>query len=325
VARAHRRTPPAEDAGYDPADVLSHVAAQDQAAVRSVSEVLAWRINHHLAASDDSTDKAVREAPLLPWVPTPRQGLVDPQSEGLNTYLDDMAEVIASRIQALAENGLRLRPPWISALGQPPADPARRSEWRRHVAVAAAYRDQNKITSDDPGQPLGPFAEPGHANHVAYQHAVRAILAARNLAGAPSKGRPRYDQATAQLASDIYRSLAEEDRAAVVELVAASPEVMWSGDPLVLAAYPSELIGALIERGHLTDRSSWPEPQPAGHSEPVKPERTGRSRPRPQVVKQLDRPSSETEFTLNALRPDRDSKLIPSGRSGPLPGAGKLG
>jgi hypothetical protein len=50
-------------------------------------------------------------------------------------------------------------------------------------AIIAAYRDQYKVTSNDPRQVLGPYAEPGHAGHAAYWHAAESVLAARRLAG----------------------------------------------------------------------------------------------------------------------------------------------
>ena len=104
----------AENAGYSPADALTHVAtARELRTARSISEVLAWRINRHLAAhpaemdspvitADEVTAATATEpltpedsitlpggqdraqhgqaatagsftAPLLPWVPGPRQ------------------------------------------------------------------------------------------------------------------------------------------------------------------------------------------------------------------------------------------------------------
>jgi len=52
----------------------------------------------------------------------------------------------------------------MSLLGQPPANPEHAREWLRHVGVIAAYREQHKVTSDDPRQVLGPYAEPGRGS-----------------------------------------------------------------------------------------------------------------------------------------------------------------
>ena len=71
----------------------------------------------------------------------------------------------------------------MSLLGTQPADPDRAHEWHCHVGVIAAYRDQHKVTTDDPRQVLGPYAETGRAGHRAYWHAAESVLAARRLAG----------------------------------------------------------------------------------------------------------------------------------------------
>ena len=103
----------------------------------------------------------------------------------------------------------------------------------RHVGVIAAYRDQHKVTTDDPRQVLGPYAEPGHAGHRAYWHAAESVLAARRLAGLePAErhigGRPgtRADSPpTSTVASPI------DERAAIAAAVAAAPGTIWLGDP----------------------------------------------------------------------------------------------
>jgi hypothetical protein len=40
-------------------------------------------------------------------------------------------------------------------------------ERERDFAVVAAYRDQHKVTTDDPRQVLGSYAGPTHAGHKA--------------------------------------------------------------------------------------------------------------------------------------------------------------
>ena len=48
----------AENAGFDPADALTRTAtARELRTARSVSEVLAWRINRHLAAHLPPADR----------------------------------------------------------------------------------------------------------------------------------------------------------------------------------------------------------------------------------------------------------------------------
>jgi hypothetical protein len=214
----------AENAGYDPADALTRTAtARELRTARNVSEVLAWRINRHLAMhsaapadegptpndttmtttnapvtatqstvpADEQNHASARQTaatgsvatPLLPWVPGPRQVPADSEAMPLTAYLGDAAALITARVTDLADTAIRLRPPWTSALGHQPADPDRACEWRRYVSVIAAYRDQHKIATDDPRQVLGPYAETGRAGHRAYWHAAESVLAARRLAG----------------------------------------------------------------------------------------------------------------------------------------------
>jgi hypothetical protein len=66
----------AENAGCDPAAALSSAATtRELRTARSISEVLAWRIGRHLAAtgSPDRGDSAASTpaAGLLPWVASP--------------------------------------------------------------------------------------------------------------------------------------------------------------------------------------------------------------------------------------------------------------
>ena len=127
----------AENAGYDPADALTRTAtARELRTARNVSEVLAWRINRHLAAHSaapadagttpndttmtttnapitttestapaDGQDHAPARqaaadgsvaAPLLPWVPGPRQVPADGEAAPLTAYLGDAAALITA-------------------------------------------------------------------------------------------------------------------------------------------------------------------------------------------------------------------------------------
>ena len=61
----------------------------------------------------------------------------------------------------------------------PPEDPEIERQWLRHVAVVAAYREQFKVTTNDPRQALGPYATSGQPGHKAYWHAAESVLAAR--------------------------------------------------------------------------------------------------------------------------------------------------
>ena len=327
----------AENAGFDPADALTRTAtARELRTARSVSEVLAWRINRHLAVhsaapadagttpndttmtttnapvtatqstvpADEQDHASARQTaatgsvatPLLPWVPGPRQVPADGEAAPLTAYLGDAAALITARVTDLADTAIRLRPPWTSALGQQPADPDRAREWRRHVGVIAAYRDQHKITTDDPRQILGPYAETGRAGHRAYWHAAESVLAARRLAGLePANGASADDQARAQIAADIYRGLPDDERAGIASAVATASGTVWLGDPAgpdehaaAQPAYAPQLVTLLAARGHLTTGSEvLPRSQPDRRSEPWEAELARHGRPGPGRAERL--------------------------------------
>jgi hypothetical protein len=137
--------------------------------------------------------------------------------------------------------------------------------------VIAAYRDQHKVSTDDPRQVLGPYAETRRAGHRAYWHAAESLLAARRLAGLePAKGTSAGDRARAQTAADIYRALPDHERADIAAAVAAVPGTLWLGDPTgpdedtaTQPGYAPQLIATLIRDRHLTAGSDpVPPPQP---------------------------------------------------------------
>jgi hypothetical protein len=64
--------------------------------------------------------------------------------------LTDLADLIERRADALADQAVQERQPWVRRLGPVPADPAPR---QHQVHTLAAYRDRYYITRSDP---LGP-------------------------------------------------------------------------------------------------------------------------------------------------------------------------
>jgi hypothetical protein len=141
----------------------------------------------------------------------------------------------------------------MTPLGQPPHDHQAERQWRTHIAVIAAYPDQHKITTTDPRQVLGPYAEPGHSGHKGYWHAAESVLAARQLAGLdPSSETTDPDaRARAQLAADIYHTLPEPERIAITKEMSARLRPLWFGSPAGpdddAAARPA-YAAALVER-----------------------------------------------------------------------------
>jgi len=269
----------AEQAGFDPADALTRTAtARELRTARSVSELLAWRINRHLAThppdkadrmteagaamADGSSEPAhtAAQEPLLPWVPGPR--LMAPAEGGatpLASYIEDAASVISARVAEVADTAIRHRPPWMSLLGQLPSDADRAREWRRHVAVIAAYRDQYKVAADAPGEVLGPYVEQSRAGHTAYWRAAESVLAARQLAGLERPADVSPDaRAAAQTAGDIYLALPYHERTAIAEVVAARSRDTWLAGPArtdeIAVCDPrnaAPLVAALVDRGHV--------------------------------------------------------------------------
>jgi hypothetical protein len=211
-------------------------------------------------------------------------------------YLSDAADLITTRIQTLAGTTVRLRQPWTSALGQPPDEPARARQWLRHVAVVAAYRDQHKITSDDPRQVLGPYAEPGHAGHKAYWHAAESVLAARQLAGLePADDTSAESRASAQVAADVFRALPQAEREAIAAMIAETPGITWLGRPdepdehaAACPGYARTLTVTLTRRGHLGVLNGRVQADKAGPAEPVEAafaRRRHAAAPRPAVLR----------------------------------------
>lgn len=243
----------AEAAGFDPEDALTRTATnRELRTARSVSQVIAWRVNRHVAAhpsdsaaepgaapADGSSEPASASEALLPWVPGPRQ--TAPEDGGAATslaaYINDTATTITTRVNELADTAIRHRPPWMSLLGQQPPDPRSAREWRRHIAVVAAYRDQHHITTHDPSQVLGPYVEQGRA-HKAYWNAAGSAFTARRLA--------------------------------------ATPGITWLGDPTVLDEHAAEqpahawqLGSVLARRGHAPGGLAFPYDRQQADGRPV--------------------------------------------------------
>jgi conjugative relaxase-like TrwC/TraI family protein len=288
----------AENAGFNPADALTRtVTTRELRTARSISEVLAWRISRHIAAypaakltatatdpgattPDDSPAPAVTRAEaLLPWVPGPRlMHAKAVEAAPLTAYIDDAATAITARVVELADTAIRHRPPWMRMLGEQPTAPDRAREWRRHVEVIAAYRDQHAITADDTGQVLGPYAEPGHAGHNAYWHAADSVLIARQLAGLdPADSIGNSDgQVHAQVSADIYAALPRTERETIATMIAQTSGIAWLGHPstpdehaATRPGYAGALTAALARRGHATLMAAAVRPGWEDRAEPV--------------------------------------------------------
>jgi hypothetical protein len=118
----------------------------------------------------------------LPWMPSPPSAAAD-DDDRLATYLNGAVVQISTRTAQLAEAAVGGRPTWLRALGVPPEDPGRHAAWLASVTIVAAYREQHRITVDDPRHVLGPYPDPDHSSYAAFCYAKRAARDARNLAG----------------------------------------------------------------------------------------------------------------------------------------------
>ena len=189
---AHVNTARNDPRRYEAREILLNILANESAAL-SASEAIA-------TARDDTASLAVLvpryvhgarryaaargfgpgmgPAGTLPWVPSPPEAA----SDRLATYQTEAAAVIDARIEQLGDAVVRDRPGWARSLGNPPEDPERHAAWRQQIEIIAAYRDQQRITIDDPRHILGPYLDPDHSAFVAHEHAAQAVQTARGLA-----------------------------------------------------------------------------------------------------------------------------------------------
>jgi hypothetical protein len=229
--------------------------------------------------------------------------------------LAEAGDLITARVDELAATAVRHRPPWMLPLGQPPADPEAERQWVSHVAIIAAYRDQHKVTSDDPRQVLGPYPESGRAGHKAYWHAAESVLAARRLAGldGPAVAATAEARARVQVAADIYRTLPAGERATISTEMAARLGPLWFGnrtepdaDAATQPVHLATLSTTLTERGHM---SLTPKPvqRPAMIPEPVEAQLARRGpahKPTPAHKPSMTRAPEETQQRQQLIRPD---------------------
>jgi conjugative relaxase-like TrwC/TraI family protein len=216
---------------------------------RAVDAVALGPVQRSLAGLAEQLCEAVRaeKGPSLPaWMhAAPR--VDDPQ---WRSYVDARVQLIHRRISDLTDTAATTRPAWTERLGETPADPAEREQWLRHLGVLSAYRDQYKVTDDDPEHPLGPYPERGRTGHQAYWISAASLLALRGTVA-------NDDAAVGRLAADHYRTLPGREQARIATEMVERLGVDWLGDPGDPAAdvdqpvYRDHLATVLIERGHL--------------------------------------------------------------------------
>jgi hypothetical protein len=301
----------AEAADFDAAELLAHLASpRTVRTTRSISEALAVGINRYLAIHPDSESTVNKAEAPLPWMKPPPTGV----SSAATRYLHDARELITSRVAELADTAVRHRPPWMLPLGQPPAAPECRRQWEAHVAIVAAYREQFKVTTDDPAHVLGPHAEPGTPARKPYWAAAESVVAARRLAGldGPISATSPGTDARAHVAVNIYRALPANERAAISCEMAKKIGPLWFGNPTTpdeeAAASPihaAALSRMLARHGYLTtDAPHSPEQPASGNPVEANGARLGRMRDSQHGASHAPMPSGPIAAPLRVpLRP----------------------
>ncbi|MBR7827576.1 relaxase domain-containing protein [Actinospica sp. MGRD01-02] len=281
----------ADDLGYDPASLVN--AAIDRRALReasSLSESLALDVHRHL----DSHAHAVPFEPRLPAWLRSAPPTVDAEWQ---SYLDARAGLIRRRIDGLVEAAVSRRSAWAACLGEEPEDLDERGQWLHHVSTIAAYRDQYRVSEDDPAHPLGPYPERGRTGHRAYWIAAESLLALRG-------SQTVNDGSRARLAADRYRTLERADQERIAAELVAQLDDDWFGDVREPAAdadqpvYGEALEAALVAHGHLDASGAWPavDQQAGSRNGPMRGrQQQGRHRRTQQPRAGMPRTSTRTE------------------------------
>jgi dienelactone hydrolase len=110
------------------------------AGAEDLAAVLHGRLSTWITGAALRPDPGQMIAGLIPTA-------VGSESE-LQAGLDQRAQLIERRADALVEQALNASAEWLCALGPVPDDPATRIEWLRNVRTVAAYRDRYPAIGD---------------------------------------------------------------------------------------------------------------------------------------------------------------------------------
>ena len=279
----------ANDIGITDADSLSEQPAADLA--RRINTLLDLR---HTAAPEQDR----RPARLPAWYSIPTAADASAAAD-IPPYLRHAQDVIASRVDQLADIALAERPAWLTALGPVPDDEHAVTDWRRHVAAVAAYRDQHQITSDDPRQVLGSHSDADDVSGTPYRHALQAVLAARDINHLDDQSDPR----------EIYRTLPQGDRQRVDLTLTDSLGALFlvagasaQERPALLPEHVEHLRLALLAHGHLGQREQSQADDGTPSPRPVEMSLADRRR----ATRDAER-AARRERVLSGQGPDRTS------------------
>lgn len=104
-----------------------------------------------------------------------------PMTDEMDTALAGREHLIDTRVQALVESAVEYGEPWLTKLGAPPMQPARRKEWIAAATTVAAYRERWRVAGSNF---LGRVTS--DLQRLEATHADRAIRRARASADEPA-------------------------------------------------------------------------------------------------------------------------------------------
>jgi conjugative relaxase-like TrwC/TraI family protein len=244
-----------EGAGGDATELIDELA-QD----RSLA-ALALEAGHQLTWHQRL--EAVTNAPHpLPWAAAPISlHHSEDVPADLRDYLNHVADAINTRVDHLTDDAITKRPTWIEAFGEAPDDEMTFERWRTAIALAAAHRDQQRVETEDPAHPFGPYPETGHAGDHAWWAAAAAALAIDNP-GAPETPTGLASAVEHQLAHtiarDLYALLPQGERKAAHAELSARLGPVWQlfaeqpGDAAVHPDMAGDLLHVLFKKGLVT-------------------------------------------------------------------------
>jgi conjugative relaxase-like TrwC/TraI family protein len=172
----------AEQAGHNGEFLLREAARRDQLdTLNEPAERLTLRITTYLDnrpfAASHRHDATPHTAALPSWLTTPPRVFTHQREgdEDLRAALVEQTGQLRERVAQLVERAIGERPNWIEDNRTTPRTPAEDAEWRTHVATVAAYREQYKITAQDPICPLGPVVATNESDHLVHRQAEISV------------------------------------------------------------------------------------------------------------------------------------------------------
>jgi hypothetical protein len=164
----------AEAAGLDGGEVLHQaVASRPLEGARYPARVIDSRVRR-------ITEHAVPQVRAR-WA----ERIADMGDPDLDRYMHEVAAAMDDRVRRLGEHAARTQPPWATrALGEVPAEPAKRAEWQERAAAIGAYRELYGYEA--PADPIGP--EPGRTSPEARADWHTAFAALGRVDGIDLRG-----------------------------------------------------------------------------------------------------------------------------------------